>query len=180
MGKIAIECEVSGHYHVSASNVLLEVLDDDGRQVRPGDVGRVVVTSFYNYAMPFIRYEIGDYARLGGRCPCGRSLPVLTEILGRRRNMLSLPGGNRLWISGATLAALSEHVQLKRMRLRQTAVDRIELHYVPKDGDAAADQQGLDACAARLIHPGVRVVAVAVGDLPRSQGGKYEDVVGLN
>jgi phenylacetate-CoA ligase len=179
MGKIAVECEVSGHYHVCASNVLLEILDEHGRQVPSGGSGRIVLTSLYNYATPFIRYELGDFGRLGGACPCGRSLPVLTEILGRRRNMITLPDGNRLWLPGRALAAMAAHVPMKRMRLVQTAPDAFDLLYLPKDDGGEPDLPRLQACAAHHIHPHARIHAIPVRELPRSPGGKYEDVVGL-
>ena len=67
VGLIACECVVCGHYHVSAEAMRVEILRDDGTHCSPGETGRVVVTSFYNYAMPFIRYEIGDYADRGAR-----------------------------------------------------------------------------------------------------------------
>ena len=65
VGLIACECAVCGNYHVSAEAMRVEILRDDGTPCAPGETGRVVVTSFYNYAMPFIRYEIGDYAVAG-------------------------------------------------------------------------------------------------------------------
>lgn len=107
-------------------------------------------------------------------------MPLLTEILGRRRNMIALPDGSRLWLPGSTLAAMAEHVPLKRMRLVQRAPDRFDLLYVPKDGAASVDHAGLDALTARLLHPAVKVTPIAVDQLVRSEGGKYEDVVGLH
>lgn len=180
MGKVAIECEVSGQYHVCASNVLVEVTDDDGRQVAPGEVGKVVLTSLHNYAMPFIRYEIGDYARLGaGYCSCGRSLPLLTEILGRKRNMLVLPDGGRLWLPGRVLAEIAGFVPLKRQRIVQEAPDLLRLLYVPMPGGKPVQLDSLEAHIRKAVHPLMRIVVQPVDALPRSAGGKYEDVVGL-
>lgn len=180
MGKIAIECEVSGDYHVCTSNILLEVLDDSGRQVRQGEVGRIVLTGLYNYAMPFVRYDIGDFGRLGPPCACGRSLPVLTEILGRRRNMLSLPGGDRRWLPGRALTAMASHLPTKKIRLVQVSLDDFELLYEPAERSSEPNLAGLAACARQHIHPDARIRAIAVDSLPRSPGGKYEDVVGLD
>src|SRR5436305_5091145 len=60
IGHLAAQCRQCGEYHVSAEAVLLEVLRPDGSLAREGEIGRVVVTSLYNYAMPLIRYELGD------------------------------------------------------------------------------------------------------------------------
>jgi phenylacetate-CoA ligase len=89
---LALQCPEEGRYHVQSEGVLLEVLDGD-RPCGPGEVGRVVVTPLHNFAMPLIREELGDYAEVGEACPCGRGLPVLKRILGRVRNLATLPTG---------------------------------------------------------------------------------------
>jgi phenylacetate-CoA ligase len=59
----------------------------------------VVVTDLHNFAMPLIRYDINDYATLGGPCSCGRGLAVIQFVLGRVSNMLTLPFGKKIWPS---------------------------------------------------------------------------------
>ena len=83
VGYIALQCPDHEHYHVQAESVLVEVLDEQGRACAPGAIGRVVVTTLHNFAMPLIRYDIGDYEEVGEACSCGRGLPVLRRILGR-------------------------------------------------------------------------------------------------
>src|SRR6185295_14515719 len=85
-GQIALQCPEHEQYHVQSESVLVEVLDDEGRPCAPGTIGRVVLTTLQNFAMPLIRYDIGDFAEPGPACPCGRALPVLTRIVGRVRN----------------------------------------------------------------------------------------------
>ena len=96
-GHIALECPVSGLYHVMAESVLVEVVGDHGRRCAEGEVGHVVVTDLHNYATPLVRYRIGDYAEVGPACPCGRGLPTLTRIAGRERNLMRFPDGRRRW-----------------------------------------------------------------------------------
>ena len=59
----------------------------------------MVCTTLNNVVTPLIRYELGDLAQVGGLCPCGRGLPVLTAIKGRVRNMVTLPTGEQLFPS---------------------------------------------------------------------------------
>ena len=66
--------DAAGGYHVAAESVLLEVVDETGR-LRPGEIGRVVVTPLHNFAMPLIRCAIGDYAEVGPACPAGAPCP---------------------------------------------------------------------------------------------------------
>lgn len=82
MSHIAAECGHHEGLHVFDENVGLEVVDDEG-QVADGEDGRLLLTNLHNYAMPFIRYEIGDSGRvLGDECSCGRGL-TLFSLQGR-------------------------------------------------------------------------------------------------
>ena len=86
VGCIALQCPDHEHYHVQSESVLVEVLDANDRACSPGTVGRVVVTTLQNFAMPLVRYDIGDLAEVGDPCPCTRGLPVLRRIAGRGSN----------------------------------------------------------------------------------------------
>ena len=99
IGVIALQCPEIGHYHVQSEHVIVEILNEAGRACATGEIGRVMVTPLHNFAMPLVRYELNDYATPGPPCACGRGLPVLTRILGRRRNMLRLPDGTTHWPS---------------------------------------------------------------------------------
>jgi len=64
-GYMALQCPENEHYHAQAENVLVEVLDERGNPCAPGGTGRVIVTALHNFAMPLVRYELGDYAEVG-------------------------------------------------------------------------------------------------------------------
>ncbi len=82
-GFIAHQCP-SGSLHVSAEDIVVELVGADGCPVAPGEGGEVVVTHMATDDFPFIRYRTGDVAvASGARCPCGRGLPVLDEVQGR-------------------------------------------------------------------------------------------------
>lgn len=99
LGYPALQCPQCDFYHVQAESVILEILGDDGIPCKPGEAGRVVWSSLHNFAMPLLRYAIGDYAEAGESCDCGRGFPVLRRIVGRQRNMLVRPDGVRHWPS---------------------------------------------------------------------------------
>ena len=94
-GFIAIECPASGLLHIQSEAVLVEIIRDTGEPCQVGEVGEVVVTPLYNYATPLIRYRSGDFVEKGPLCPCGRSLPTIARIVGRREHMFSFPDGRR-------------------------------------------------------------------------------------
>ncbi len=145
-GHVATSCPQTGDLHVSADVTMIEVLDEAGKPVEPGEVGEMVATSLYNYAMPFIRYATGDFAELGGPCPCGRNLPVLSRILGRRRNQFTLAGGRIVWPM-VELDELTELFPIRDYQIIQSEAARFEFHYL---GAADGELLDHDAVAAHI------------------------------
>jgi len=84
VGDIACECPQNHGLHVCIRTHYVEILRADGSPANPGEVGEIVVTSLVNYAMPLIRYRIGDMGMWADQpCPCGRTWPLLKEVTGR-------------------------------------------------------------------------------------------------
>ena len=94
MATMAFTCKDKQHYHPVIDNVYLEIVDEDGKACAPGQIGRILVTQLKNLAMPLLRYELGDMGVWGTSCDCGRHLPVIARIEGRKRNLVVLPDGN--------------------------------------------------------------------------------------
>jgi phenylacetate-CoA ligase len=178
VGSIAAECPLCNRYHINAETVLVEILRDDGEPCAPGEMGRVIVTSLYNYAMPFIRYEIGDYAVRGAdTVECQIQLPTLSRILGRYRNTFTLPDG-RIVYPYVEIGRFRDYISFTQVQVVQTEYDAIEVRYVPLQ-DQIADEEGLQTYLREAIHPAMRVRAIAVTDIPRSSSGKFEDFLSL-
>jgi phenylacetate-CoA ligase len=174
VGYIALQCPGTEHYHVMAEGLLVEVLDDAGRACRPGETGRVVVTTLHNFAMPLVRYVIGDYAEVGVPCPCGRGLPVLTRVLGRVRNMLVLANGGRFWPAFG-LRGLVEELRILQHQIVQKTTDLIEARLaVAAPLDAGQEERLRNQLLSRLPS-GFQVRFVYCDGIPRNVGGKYED-----
>ncbi|MGC1120889.1 MAG: hypothetical protein WBA22_07320 [Candidatus Methanofastidiosia archaeon] len=92
---IGAECSFKS-MHIHIDNNIVEIIKD-GEQAAPGETGEIVVTNIRNRAMPFIRYRTGDYGALSEElCPCGRGLPVLKSIEGRKDEYLVLPSGGHV------------------------------------------------------------------------------------
>jgi len=69
----------------------------DGQPVAAGSVGMITVTNLHNYAMPLIRYQMGDMGRPTDRQPtCGRGLPLMDVVEGRSADVITTPSGNLL------------------------------------------------------------------------------------
>lgn len=92
VGLVASRCREGGRYHVHSETCHVELLDEQGQPASPGTWGRIVVTDLVNHAMPVLRYDTGDAARVvEGPCPCGRTLPSFGEVRGRYRRLAFLP-----------------------------------------------------------------------------------------
>lgn len=175
-GYIALQCPDHEHYHVQSENLIVEILDDRGKACAPGEIGRIVFTHLHNFAMPLFRYAIGDHAEAGAPCACGRGLPVIKRILGRQRNILTLPDGRRRWPSfpggkWMHLAPIRQLQMIQRSRTRidvRVAADR-ELTQEEKQRLIAA----LQDC---LGHP-FEMQVEQFPDIPRSASHKFEDFI---
>jgi phenylacetate-CoA ligase len=179
IGLIAFECPAGGGYHVCAESVLLELLDDDGNDAAEGTPGRVVLTSLYNFAMPFIRYDIGDLAVAAhGPCPCGRTLPRLVTILGRQRGVFTFPDGAQ-YSPWRWKRLFYRPLNARQVQFLQTAPDRIDVRYVPNNGAGPPDPAMIEHIGRTGIHPMVVCRAVPVAEFPRSPSGKIEDSISL-
>jgi phenylacetate-CoA ligase len=175
MGFIALECPLHEHYHVQSESVLVEILDEEGQPARPGQIGTVVLTALHDFAMPLIRYAIGDYAEVGEPCPCGRGLPVLKRIWGRRRNQVTLPDGRRAWPDvGALWAAMPDAEQIQVL---QRGPDHVEVRFAGGDPLSPAEEQAIGARIQEALGHPFRLTFTGPQAIPRQPNGKYETFV---
>jgi phenylacetate-CoA ligase len=173
---LGLQCPDHEHYHVPSEFVLVEVLDRRGRQCAPGQTGLVAATPLHNFAMPLVRYMVGDYAEVGGRCPCGRGLPVLARIMGRVRNMLRLASGESYWpLFGAK--TFSEIAPVLQCQFVQKNFHLIEARLVSAERLTAEQEERLRGHVLARLPAGLQLAFKYVSEIPRSAGGKYEDFV---
>ncbi len=177
IGHIAAQCPDCGEYHISAENCFVEIIGDSGAPALPGETGRVIVTSLRNYAMPLIRYQLGDLAEVGTRSPaCGRGLPTLRRILGRDRNIFRFRDGTRVY---PTVRRFYQFLDAKQFQVVQTDFEHVEIRYVPEKSARPADLVGLTERLRGALHQQVNVTLRPVDAIERSPSGKYEDFVSL-
>ena len=138
-GYMALQCPDSDRYHILSECVLLEVLDDEGRPCEIGEIGQVIVTGLHNFAMPLLRYDLGDLAEVGEPCPCGRGLPVIKRFIGRSRDMLTLPSGEL--VSPSFVNDAFRDLPVAQFQIVQDAPDHLEVKLVPKEGYVAETQE---------------------------------------
>jgi phenylacetate-CoA ligase len=172
LGYIASQCPLHEHYHVPSETVLVEILDEQGRPCAPGQVGSVVLTPLHSFAMPLIRYAIGDYAEVGGPCPCGRGLPVLRRIPGRQRNRVVLPDGRHTWPDISALWAAI--LDVEQIQLIQRSPDHVEVRYVREQPLSPAKEQSRGERIHQALGFPFRLTFAREGTIARQPNGKYE------
>ena len=178
VGAIAIECPDSGLLHVMEENLIVEILDENGNDCEPGEIGRVVITDLFNSAAPIIRYDIGDYAEVGEQCPCGRHLLTLKKVLGRERNLLKRADGSTFWPLAAQ-RKVANIVEMTQWQIIQHAIDDVEYRMVTENELTAEQETELNSMLGESLgFPGqVRVTRFAK-ELPLFKG-KYEESICL-
>jgi len=176
-GYLASHCPSRNGMHVHAENVILEVLDDADQPCKPGETGRVILTTLHNFRTPFIRYEIGDRVTLGLEpCQCGRGLPLLARIEGKRRPMFCLAGNRRKHSSGLVhaISGVGNHYQ---HQAEQVALDQVVVRIVPGKLWTAGHSDRLRHAVQEFFESPIRVDLEIIDrlDLPRS--GKLQSMI---
>lgn len=174
IGIIATPCREQNALHVHAEGVRLEILRADGSPCGTGEEGRVLLTPLHNFAMPLIRYDIGDRAVFGPPCACGRALPVLAAIPGRARDMLTLPDGQRRfpYYAHNTIMQVDAIVQ---HQVAQTALDEVEIRLVVRRPLTAAEETHIVAAATHGLGGAHRVRITYRSEIPRQASGKFAE-----
>jgi phenylacetate-CoA ligase len=179
-GYIALQCPDNEHYHVQSENLVVEVLNDDGEPCLSGERGRVVVSTLHNFATPLLRYDVGDFAEVGGPCSCGRGLPVITRVLGRQRNVFIRPDGERIWPSLGDAATFRRAVgddfpPVRQFQIIQRTLDSVELKVAMDRRLQSHEQERLHAHLQESLGARFGLTVTYVDEIPRSAGGKFED-----
>jgi phenylacetate-CoA ligase len=170
-GLLANECPQGG-LHIPAEGILIEIDMPDLT-----GLGEIIVTNLYSDAMPIIRYRTGDMGRLlHGACGCGRALPRLESVEGRRTDFLITPSG-RVLHALAIIYPLRETVSIKQFQVIQESVQRVIIRVVPEPTFSAEEQQRLVHKANEVFGPGVDVSVELVKAIAPAASGKYRYVI---
>jgi len=130
---IACNCEKDEGLHLIPDIHYVEIMDDEGREVKPGNPGNIILTLLTNYTMPLIRYKIGDRGILSDKdCKCGRGLPLLEKVEGRIRSNFKNKFGD--YVDGGVFIDLFYFQEnIKQFQIIQETVDSIVINLVLMD-----------------------------------------------
>ncbi|HWG36449.1 MAG TPA: hypothetical protein VN690_01910 [Terriglobales bacterium] len=171
-GMVAAECEAHAGLHLHTEACYLEFVPLAGGD---GTVREILLTDLTNYAMPLIRYRIGDCV-LGGAppaaCACGRGLPLLPPIAGRTTDTFRLPDGRMVPGVALTNRVIQEAPALAKTQIVQETLRDFRVRYVPAPGFTPRDLEPLQRKLVEFLGSDVRWQFEAVEEIEREANGK--------
>ncbi len=175
-GFIAHQCPAGG-MHLTHEDVIVEIVDAQGRVLPHGESGEIVVTHLATRDFPFIRYRTGDVGTLDDRpCSCGRTLPLLKEIQGRTTDFLVAQNGTVM--HGLSLVYIVRDLAgVKQFKIVQESLDRTDILLVTDERFDRSNLAVIESGAKARLGDGVTVNVQLVGEIPPEKSGKYRYVV---
>jgi phenylacetate-CoA ligase len=176
MSLFVSQCEM-GTYHLHPEHGILEVLLPDGKPAPEGTPGEAVCTGLVNMAMPLLRYQLGDRVVLSKRpCACGRSFPVIEEILGRMDDVLITPSGRPLGRLDPIFKPLSG---IREAQILQVSRDRLLVRLATEPAFTTRDRESLLHELRKRIGDEMAIDLEFVPRIPKEHNGKFRAVVSL-
>ncbi|MGH8713336.1 MAG: phenylacetate--CoA ligase family protein [Casimicrobiaceae bacterium] len=175
--KIGFDCELHSGVHLNIDLYPLRVVDGAGHDLPPADSGEVIVSNLVNRGMVLLNYRLGDIvALLPDRCPCGRSLPLLSYPQGRSDDLIELPSG-RIVHPQAIRSLFNEEGLIWEYQVEHLTAThfRVALLAAPAC-DRQATRQRVAANLMQLLGP-VALDIEFVAAIDRTVGGKFAPVI---
>ncbi len=170
----ASECE-HGRLHVSPDVAVVEILRPDGSACAAGEAGEVVVTTLSRTYQPLVRFRLGDVAAWDPEpCPCGRSMPVIKEVIGRIEDVVVGPDGRQM-VRFHGIFVNQPHVL--EGQIIQESLDAIRVKIVPAGAFGTEDVQDIVRRVHQRLGNEVKVTVETVKEIPRTKAGKFQAVI---
>jgi phenylacetate-CoA ligase len=170
---IAWECKETGQLHTCDDGMIVEVLKD-GRAAAAGERGELVGTNLHAYAMPFIRFQLGDVVTKGAdACACGQPFSTIRNVQGRMIDYFPLPDGRLLHPYELVDTMLVLAPWIREYQLVQQRKERVVLRVVPATPPAPPDLAGLHNALSARLGAGVQFEIELATEIQRDASGKF-------
>ena len=178
VGLIGWECPARQGFHLNIDIFAIEFVTN-GRPVAAGERGRIIVTSLYSYAMPLIRYDSEDVGRARTKlCPCGRGLPLLSNLEGRFDDILSLPDGRPFPPTGLT-TIMRRLKGIKQYKAVQEKTNKLVVYLLLKEDHPSDILQQVERDIREVFSEAMEVEIKAVKEIPLEGSGKFRPAISL-
>ncbi|MCB9850688.1 MAG: phenylacetate--CoA ligase family protein [Phycisphaerales bacterium] len=175
-GFIAHECPEGG-MHIVEDGVIVEIVDDAGMPVEPGESGEIVITHLEAWATPLLRYRTGDIGRReDGPCACGRTWRQIGVVEGRRTDHLVAANG-ALQHALSAIYVVRELATVRQFQIRQDEERNVCVSVVPDTGFADSDAEHIRTGLRRRLGADLDVRIQLVDRIATEKSGKFRCVV---
>jgi phenylacetate-CoA ligase len=164
-----------GEWQINAETLFVEILDENNQPVPNGTEGKIVITSLFNKAHPFIRYDIGDMGILDEKSTLQK--PILKKLIGRTNDIALLPSGKKspgLTFYYVTKSIIEDDGNVKEFIIKQTQIDTFEIEYV-SDNELNKNQiEKIETAIALYLEPDLNFTFTRKTVLERTNRGKLK------
>jgi len=175
-GCIGWECSEHKGYHLNIDTVVVEFIKN-GKRVTPGERGKLICTGLDSYAMPFIRYKIGDVGIISDKqCPCGRGLPLMEKLEGRSEDFIKLSNGKM--IAPTTFFIIMRGLKgIEQYRIVQEEIDKLIVYLVKGNDFEPSIPEKIRERVKKFLQEDIHVKIDIVDGIPRDSSGKLRSVI---
>ena len=175
-GLQAMECSEHCGFHISVEKVIMEFVDEDKRPVPAGCSGEILATDLYSYAMPFIRYAVGDMGALADeQCSCGRGLPLMKSLEGRTTDLIVFNNG--VTLSGPALTLVFKDCHIRQYQVIQEAKDKLVIKVIKAEHYSDRDTEHFLGIIKAHAGEGVEIETQFVDEIPTTKAGKWRFII---
>ena len=177
LGLIAFQ-NTEDQFQIDSELLYVEILDEHNLPVPHGQSGRVVITSLYNKAHPFIRYDIGDMGTLSRKSTPKK--PILEKLIGRTNDIARLPSGKvvpGLTFYYVTKSVIEEDGNVSEFVIEQTAIDTFTFIYTAQRALNTSEEEKIKQATYTYLESGLTVLFEKVIMMDRSKRGKLKQFV---
>ncbi|HOW15067.1 hypothetical protein [Methanosarcina sp.] len=176
LNRTAWECSEHAGYHIDADAVIMEFIEN-GENVSSGERGEIVYTGLYNYAMPLIRYRIGDIGIPSDEsCPCGRGLPLMKLIEGRSDSFMQVPDG-RIFSPIIWTLIIRKIPGIGQLKAIQEKIDLIRVLVVKSPEFSQSTILQIEHDIKEVMGQEINVEVEIVDEIPKDKSGKVRAAV---
>ena len=172
--------DTESEWEINSETLFVEILDEQNNILPNGKEGRIVITSLYNKAHPFIRYDIGDDGILDEKSTFKK--PILKKLIGRTNDIAVLPSGKKspgLTFYYVTKSIIEDDGNVKEFVVKQTKIDTFEIEYVSEIELTNIQIQVIEKAIEKYLESGLTFTFSRKEKLKRSKNGKLKQFVSL-
>ncbi|MDB9961676.1 phenylacetate--CoA ligase family protein, partial [Oceanihabitans sp.] len=167
-------------WQINSETLYIEILDENDQILPYGKEGRIVITSLYNKAHPFIRYDIGDIGVLSKESTIQK--PILEKLIGRTNDMAILPSGKKaagLTFYYITKSIIEDDGIVKEFIIEQLKIDTFKIIYASSEDIAEKKIKTIRTEMENYLEKGLTIIFERQEQIERSKSGKLKQFSSL-